>query len=209
MDIQISKMNFILLILTISLILFVFCTFDVSRRWPSLVDAETSTIKNATQSTKCQNNSFVLNKTQNTSPKVLPPKILMVYNGKQHDIGNLFSSKYRAGSSFSQLQIPHERIISNIPNNSLIVINGSCLGFAIQNDPLTKTPSSLNVNVYNGQGYPLKVLSSIENSKSTFFTVNLNEGKYILLAVATWLPTEQKVTGYVEYSFMIDVINSK
>ena len=202
-------MNFVSLTLAISLILIVLFNTEAGRRESSLVNAETDMINNATPPTKCHNSNFFLNKTNTILANVLPPKIVMVYDGKQYDTGYLFSSKYRAGSSFSQLQIPPERIISNVPNKSLIVINGSCLGFVIQNDPLTKTPSSLSVNAYSAQGHALKVLSSVEHSKSNFFNVSLDEGKYILLVVATWLPEDQKVTGYVEYNFLIDVRNSK
>jgi hypothetical protein len=209
MNLQKPKISFVSLTLTISLILFILFNTEAGRRELSLVNAETDMVNNSTQPTKCHNSNFFLNKTNTIIANVLPPKIFMIYDGKQYDTGYLFSSKYRAGSSFSQLQIPPERIISNIPNNSLTVINGSCLGFVIQNDSLTKTPSSLSVNAYSAQGYALKVLSSVEHSKSNFFNVSLDEGKYILLVVATWLPADQKVTGYTDYNFLIDIRNSK
>jgi hypothetical protein len=209
MNIQKPKISLVSVTLTISLILFVFCNTEVGKRESSLVNAETDMVKDATQPAKCHDSNFNLNKTNTITSNVLPPKIFIVYNGKQHDFGDFFSSKFRAGSSFSQLQIPPERIISSIPNNSVTVVNGSCLGFVIQNDSLTNAPSSLSVNAYNAQGHALKVLSEVEHSNSNFFNINLNEGKYILLVVATWLPAEQKVTGYVEYNFLIDVRNSK
>lgn len=194
--------------MTFSLILFSLFVFPESqgnRKVLSLTDSNTNKSNNTILLTKCNNNrSNTFNNTNNIISNVLPPKIIMEYNGKGYDIGNLFSSKYREGASFSQLQIPQEKITSNLPNYTMTIINGSCLGFLVKNDPLP-APSSLSVNVYNEQGHALKVLSLIENSKRIFFNVGLNEGKYILLVVATWLPTIEKVTGYEEYIFVVDV----
>jgi hypothetical protein len=200
-------MKFIFIIMTLSLILSLFAISESesNKKVFALNDSITNKSNNVFLSTKCSNNSSnAFNNTNNIISNVLPPKILMAYNGKEYDTGNLFGSKYREGISFSQLQIPQEKITSHLPNNTLTITNGSCLGFVVQNDPL-HTPSSISVDAYNEQGHALKVLSLIENSKRIFFNIDLNEGKYIILVVATWLPASQKVTGYVEYVFVVDV----
>lgn len=200
-------MKIISIIMTLLLILFLLIVFYESggnKKVLALNDLNITKPNNISLSNTCSNSGNQFNNTNNIVPRVLPPKIIMVYNGKGYDTGNLFSSKYREGTSFSQLQIPREKITSYLPNYTMTIINGSCLGFIVQNDPL-HTPSSLSVNAYDEQGHALKVLSLIRYSKSIFFNVDLNEGKYILLTVATWLPTTEKVTGYEECVFVVDV----
>jgi hypothetical protein len=71
-----------------------------------------------------------------------PPKIVLIYNGKEYDVGSLLNAKYREGTPFAQLQIPQEKINAYISNNSTNLVKGSCLGFIIKNDQLALPPSS-------------------------------------------------------------------
>jgi hypothetical protein len=41
---------------------------------------------------------------------------------------------------------------------------------------------------------------------SSVFRVNLVRGTYILLAVGTWLPGSEHVSGYAIYKFVVNVI---
>jgi hypothetical protein len=156
------------------------------------------------------NNNHFNNRQNLVIPQVLPPKIVMLYNGTQYDTGKLSNYKYREGTSFLQLQMPSMKINANLPNNITGVIKDSCLGFLIPNYLLGLEPSSISINAYDMQGNSIKLLSNKEDRTSTLFKVNLNEGKYILLAVATWLPTkENMMVGYEEYKFLINVIGNK
>ena len=65
------------------------------------------------------------------------------------------------------------------------------------------------MTAYTEKGNPVKVLKVNEDKskKETSFIIDLNEGKYILMAVATWLSEGSKevITGYVAYSYRVNV----
>ncbi len=50
----------------------------------------------------------------------------------------------------------------------------------------------------------------INKKKETSFIIDMNEGDYILMAVATQLPDEndERITGYVAYSYRVNVVAS-
>ncbi|MGC1929092.1 MAG: hypothetical protein WA667_08965, partial [Candidatus Nitrosopolaris sp.] len=86
------------------------------------------------------------------------------------------------------------------------VAEGSCVQFAIKGTPRGLPSSSLAVTAYaSNNGTAVKVLNAV-NSHSSIFKMNLVRGTYILLAVATWLPGSEHVSGYVIYKFMVTVI---
>ncbi len=120
----------------------------------------------------CNNNNsnIIINaKTKPIIPYVLPPKIVMMNNGKEYDVGNFVSSKYREDTTFAQLHIPQEKINTHLPNNSTTIVKGSCLGFVVENDPLALPPSSMSITAYDIQGKAVKVFGTIVHSKSNFF----------------------------------------
>ncbi len=159
---------------------------------------------------KCNNSNSNTTLISHITPNphnVLPPKIVMTYNGKEFDVGVLLNSKYREDTTFTQLQIPQEKINTHISNNSISLVKGSCVGFIIKNDPLALPPSSISVTAYDIEGKVVKLITTTEHSKRIFFNIDLNKGKYILLVVATWLPGSEKVTGYEEYNYLINVVN--
>lgn len=184
--------------------------YDTSNNYVSRMISFNAVDNGGNYTNNCNKGNIDANsKTKPITPHVLPPKIVMMYNGKEYDVGNLINSKYREGITLSQLQIPPEKINTLLPNVSTTIVKGSCLGFVIKNDPLALPPSSISANAYNIQGKAVNVLSTIEHSKSTFFNINLNQGKYILLVVATWLPGSEKVTGYEEYIYLINIVDGK
>lgn len=136
---------------------------------------------------------------------VLPPLIVMVYNGKEYQIGNLIDAKYRVGIPFTDLSLPSKNITTFLSNAEINIVNGSCLGFVIKNYPLLLPPSSMSITAYDTNGKAEKVLYANKNNTMAFFNVNLKEGKNIFLVVATWLPRSEKVTGYEEYIFIVNI----
>ncbi len=57
-------------------------------------------------------------------------------------------------------------------------------------------------------GTAVGVLSVEDNSKNSIFDVDLKEWRYLILAVATWLPNPDNyltTSGYVSYVFRVAV----
>jgi hypothetical protein len=128
----------------------------------------------------------------------------MVYDGIQHP-GVLVSYKYRHGYTFGQLDIPAEKITALLPSDVVDIKKGSIVRFFAKGDPAILPPSSLSIDAYTSQGKAAGILN-ITKSTSSRFALNLNEGKYILLAVATWLPRSEDVTGYTIFTYMVNVV---
>ncbi len=135
---------------------------------------------------------------------VLPPKIMMNYAGIEYS-GQLSEAKYRAGENFAELHIRPENVSANIPSNILHIKSGSCVQFLIVGTPKLLPPSSLAVTAYyDTNGTAAKVLDATDYENAVF-RMNLNNGKYILVAAATWLPGSEEVTGYIIYKFIVSV----
>jgi hypothetical protein len=139
-----------------------------------------------------------------TSNSTLPPKIVMVYDGIQHP-GVLVSYKYRHGYTFGQLDIPAEKVTALLPSDVVNIKKGSIVQFFAKGDPAILPPSSLSIDAYTSQGKAVGVLNTTKAASSTF-SLNLQEGKYDLLAVATWLPRSEDVTGYTIFTYMVNVV---
>jgi hypothetical protein len=75
----------------------------------------------------------------------------------------------------------------------------------VHGEPAILPSNSLSINAYTSQGKAVGVLNTTKAASSTF-SLNLQEGKYILLAVATWLPGSEDVTGYAIFSYMVNVV---
>jgi hypothetical protein len=48
---------------------------------------------------------------------------------------------------------------------------------------------------------------NITKGTSSNVALNLTQGKYILLATATWIPRSEDVTGYAIFSYMINIVS--
>jgi hypothetical protein len=139
-----------------------------------------------------------------TSNLTLPPRIVMAYDGIQHR-GVLVSYKYRHGYTFGQLDIPAEKVTALLPSDIVNIKKGSIVRFFAKGEPAILPSNSLSINAYTSQGKAVGVLNTTKAASSTF-SLNLQEGKYILLAVATWLPGSEDVTGYAIFSYMVNVV---
>jgi len=129
----------------------------------------------------------------------------MNYAGIEYP-GDLSEAKYRAGINFPELHIRPQNITVNLPSNIVHIQKGSCIQFQIKGTPKLLPPSSLAVSAYYAvNGSAAKVLNATDYDNSTF-RMNLNNGNYILLATATWLPGSEDVTGYVIYKFVVNVL---
>lgn len=159
-----------------------------------------SSSSSSSSSSNSTNNKYI----PFTSNFTLPPRIVMVYNGIQHP-GVLVSYKYRHGYTFGQLDIPAEKVRALLPSDVVNIKKGSFVQFFAKGDPAILPPSSLSIDAYTSQGKAAGVLNITKSTTSTF-ALNLNEGKYILLAVATWLPRSEDVTGYTIFSYMVNVV---
>jgi len=135
---------------------------------------------------------------------VLPPKILMNYAGIVYP-GNLSEAKYRAGINFPELHIRPQNISANLPSNIVHIKNGSCIQFIIVGTPKLLPPSSLAVTAYHAINGTAAAVLDATDYDNTIFRMNLNSGNYILIAVATWLPGSEDVTGYVIYKFVVSI----
>ncbi len=140
-----------------------------------------------------------------------PPEIIMNLDDKAYP-GELRNFVWNGGDvndNFPVNEPPRNNITAIIPNNTATIEKGSQVRFAVKDNPSPEVqPDSLSVTAYTLEGYPSKVLN-VSSNKADTFNVELDEGKYILLAVATWLPNEENyltTEGYVSYAYRIDVV---
>ena len=129
---------------------------------------------------------------------------MMNYAGVEYP-SELSEAKYRAGINFPELHIRPQNISSNLPSNIVHVKKDSCIQFLIVGSPKLLPPSSLAVTAYSAiNGTAAKVLDA-KDYDSSVFRMNLNNGNYILVVAATWLPGSEDVTGYVINKFVVSV----
>lgn len=119
------------------------------------------------------------------------------------------SYSFKISETLGEIPIFNDTITSTVPNQTITIENGSVIRFAIRgNAPPEAQSDAFAVNAYTIDGKPVKVLEVADESQKTSFVVDLNESReYILTAIATWLPEEdtEKVSGYVSYSYKINV----
>lgn len=166
---------------------------------------------------------------------VLPPDIKMNYNGTEYD-GRLIAYKYRQTPSFGQLDPLTKELsvrdaqtgelgdFTSSPeaamlrlNSSLYEIpaqNGSKVKFTISNSPAQLPPESLSVTAYTlNPTKAVKVLEVDEQDPSnTSFRINLEKGKYLLLATSTWIASStgdernNNISGYAIYAWSTEIL---
>jgi hypothetical protein len=117
----------------------------------------------------------------------------------------LVSYKYRHGYTFGQLDIPAKKVTVLLPADVVNIKKGSSVQFFAKGNPPILPPTSLSIDAYTSQGKAVSVLNTTKSTSSTV-ALNLNEGKYILLATATWIPGSEDVTGYTIFSYMINIV---
>jgi hypothetical protein len=166
---------------------------------------QTNKSNDVSVNSKCNNPAIATTNSSELKVRVLPPKIVMNYAGKEYQ-GELSVSKFRGGETISELHVPPKNVTANLPSKMVQIERISCVQFVIEGTPGILPPSSLAVTAYtNNNGTAVKVLSAV-NSQSTVFRVTLEKGAYILLAAATWLPGREHVSGYVIYKFIVKVV---
>jgi hypothetical protein len=76
----------------------------------------------------------------------------------------------------------------------------------LRNKAVNKTRSAQSgVTVYDSNnGTAVKVVNVVGSYSA--FRVNLARGNYILLAVGTWLPGSEHVSGYTIYKFVMTIV---
>jgi hypothetical protein len=149
------------------------------------------------------------------SPGQGPPEIVIINNNTQY-MGELRNYIWRAGDvndNIPVIQAPRASLNASLFSYSgatISIDNGSEVTFAVKENPAPEAqPDAISVNAYTLAGQPVKVLSVSENKRDTF-RIDLPNGEYILMAIATWLPDPNRylnVEGYVKYVFKVNVIN--
>jgi hypothetical protein len=199
-------------ILTFAFVLIILLFYFIGITESALVQVSASiTTNNAARTNDSSNNnsecfkpSSVVNIIRIPKVNVLPPKIVMIYGGKVYH-GELSEAKFRGDRTFSQLHIQPRNLTTNLPSKIVKVREGSCVQFAIIGTPRLLPPSSLGVTVYDSNnGTAVKVLNVVGSHSA--FRVNLARGNYTLLAVGTWLPGSEHVSGYTIYKFIVTIV---
>ncbi len=139
------------------------------------------------------------------------PEIVMGEGDKSY-YGELRNYIWEGGDVNDDLpavEPPRSNITAILPNKTATLEKGSQVMFSIKDNPVPEAqPDSLSVTAYSAEdGAPIKVLN-VSSNKTDTFDIDLDEGKYILLAIATWLPNEGNfltTEGYVSYAFRINV----
>lgn len=194
----------ILLIFIVLLFYFNGITESAMAQLSASVIATQPNNNSSSSNSKCSNPS-IIDSIRIIQVHVLPPKFVMIYGGKAYQ-GKLSEAKFRGGETFSQLHIQPRNLTTNLPSKIVKVREGSCVQFAIIGTPRLLSPSSLGVTVYDRiNGTAVKVLNVVGSHSA--FRVNLARGNYILLAVGTWLPRSEHVTGYAIYKLVVNVIS--
>lgn len=90
---------------------------------------------------------------------------------------------------------PTEKVTALHPSDVVSIKKGSSVQFFAKGGPQILPPTGLSIDAYTSQGKPVSVLNTTKAPSSTI-GLNIVEGKYILLATATWIPGNEDVTGY-------------
>lgn len=141
------------------------------------------------------------------------PEIVMDLGGESYygELRYFVWERGEANHNFPANEPPRSNITTILPNKTATLEKGSQVMFSVKDNPVPEAqPDSLSVTAYTtDDGAPIKVLS-VSNNKTDTFDIDLDKGKYILLATATWFPDEGNYLatgGYVSYAFRINVTN--
>jgi hypothetical protein len=148
---------------------------------------------------------FDLKQSNPFEPREQPPKILMVYNGKEYS-GGLVGYSWEKTEVLDEIPEINGNITAALPDAqpAVKVKDNTSVKFKVKYINQTDaSPDTLSVNVYSIDGVPIKVLDVSRTDKSTFI-IDLDKGQYVLVSTATWLPeNNQVISGYISYSYRI------
>lgn len=100
-------------------------------------------------------------------------------------------------------------ITSIIPDQIINISQGEQIQLFIGGNPAPENqPSSLSATAYYMNGTQVKVLSILEDGKKDKFVIDLDNGQYLTLTIATWLPNPDNYrtsSGYISYIFKVNV----
>ena len=102
--------------------------------------------------------------------------------------------------------IYQQKKLQQSSSDVISIKKGSFVQFIARGNPPILPPSSMSIDAYTSQGKAVSVLNTTKSTSSTV-ALNLNEGKYILLATATWIPGSEDVTGYAIFSYTINIVS--
>jgi len=139
------------------------------------------------------------------------PEIVMDVGEKSYygELRNYIWESGDVNDNLPAIEPPRSNITTILPNKTATLEKGAQVMFSIKDNPVPEAqPDSLSITAYSADdGAPIKVLNVSSNKKDTF-DIDLDEGRCILLAIATWLPNEGNfltTEGYVSYAFRINV----
>ena len=96
-----------------------------------------------------------------------------------------------------------------MPSQTVNVSRGSSISFEIEGNPSSEARlDSLEVTAYTEDGNPVTVLNVIDEPPKNEYKIDaLDNGEYILISTATWLPEEnsEEINGYTIYGHRIRV----
>ena len=138
-----------------------------------------------------------------------PPKIIMT-SGDARREGQLIGYAYDSIETISELpDINVSNLTTYVESSDAVTVErGSRVEFQVDgNRPPEASFESLSVTAYTKDGAPAGLLDANDEPPINTYTVNLEEGTYILMAVATWLPEEggEDISGYVMYGYKVQV----
>ncbi|MGD9671857.1 MAG: hypothetical protein AB7U98_00085 [Candidatus Nitrosocosmicus sp.] len=140
------------------------------------------------------------------------PKIVLKYNNSVYK-GELRSAVFASGDvndNMPSLEEDSPSITTMIPNQIINITQGEQIQLYIYENPKPELqPNSFSSTLYHLNGTVSKILSLKEGDKMDTFTIDIDKGEYLLLAIATWLPNPDNfltTSGYVSYIFRINVV---
>jgi hypothetical protein len=139
------------------------------------------------------------------------PSISMKY-GNDTYTGELRSAAFSYGDVNNNLESFENNssdITSIIPDRTLNISQGKQIQLLISGNPTPENqPNTLSATAYHTNGTQVKVLTIAEDGKKDNFIIDLERGQYLILSVATWLPTSDNYltsSGYISYVFRVNV----
>ncbi len=121
------------------------------------------------------------------------PEIVMDVGGKSYygELRDYICERGDVNDNLSAIEPHRSNITPILPNKTATLEKGSQVMFSIKDNPIPEVqPDSLSITTYSADdGTPIKFLNVSSNKKNTF-DIDLDEGRYILLSIATWFPNE-------------------
>lgn len=140
------------------------------------------------------------------------PEIVLKYNNSIYK-GELRSAIFSSGDvndNMPSLEGDSNNITATMPKQIINIIHDEQIQLLLNENPRPELqPNSLSSTLYHLDGTVSKILSFNVEDKMDTFTLDVDKGEYLLLAIATWLPNPDNyltTSGYVSYIFRLNVI---